>query len=229
MRVIVADDSGLYRDLLVHTLSGNGHEVVGDAGRADQVLVLVDAAKPDIVLLDIRMPPTHTDDGLRAALRIRERHPGIGVVLLSHHGEVEYAVRLVQALPDRAGYLLKERATGAFELLDTIERVAAGGVVIDPVIVGRLMGRRRVDNPLRRLTGRELDVLRLMAEGLANGAISQRMDVTVSTVEKHATALFRKLGLNTDLCGPASPDNVRVRAVLSYLRHTGQLPDQDQR
>jgi DNA-binding NarL/FixJ family response regulator len=222
VRVIVADDSGLYRDLVVHTLTGSGHEVVAQAGSADQLLVLVDTALPDLVLLDIRMPPTHTDDGLRAAVRIRERHPHMGVVLLSHHGEVEYAVRLVDALPDRAGYLLKERATGARELLDTVDRVAAGGLVIDPAIVGRLLARRRVDNPLERLTERELEALHLMAEGLANGAIARRMSVQVSTVEKHATALFRKLGLNVE---PAGAENVRVRAVLTYLRHTGRLPD----
>jgi DNA-binding NarL/FixJ family response regulator len=224
MRLIVADDSGLYRDLLVQTLTGNGHEVVGETGRADEAIILADRERPDVVLLDIRMPPTHTDDGLRAALHIREHHPGVGVVLLSHHGEVEYAVRLVQAAGDRAGYLLKERATGARELLDAIERVASGGLVIDPDIVTRLMSRPRLDNPLSSLTERELQTLALMAEGRANGAIARVMNITLSTVEKHATAVFRKLGLAPDAGSTVGPENARVRAVLTYLRHTGKLP-----
>jgi DNA-binding NarL/FixJ family response regulator len=224
MRLTVADDSALYRDLLVSTLTSNGHVVVGEAANADELLAGVDAAEPDVVLADIRMPPTYTDDGLRAAVRIRRRHPHIGVVLLSHYGEVEYALRLVEALPDRAGYLLKDRATGAPELLDTIQRVAAGGLVIDPAVVGRLMARRRRDNPLQHLTERELEALRLMAVGLSNGAIARQMKVTTSTVEKHATALFRKLGLSPDLSTSTAEINVRVRAVLTYLRHTGQLP-----
>jgi DNA-binding NarL/FixJ family response regulator len=223
VRVIVADDSGLYRDLLVHMLTGGGHEVVATARTADELMAVVEATAADIVLTDIRMPPTHTDDGLRAVLRIRERHPHLGVVLLSHHGEVEYAMQLVEAVPAGAGYLLKERATGAAELLDTIERVTAGGLVIDPEIVTRLMRRPRDDNPLRQLTERESQTLALMAEGLANTAIAARLKVTVSTVEKHATALFRKLCLSTDPGDPSGKDNARVRAVLVYLRFTGQL------
>jgi DNA-binding NarL/FixJ family response regulator len=224
MRVVVADDSGLYRDLLVHTLTDGGHQVVGAAGSADELLVLVDATLPDIVLADIRMPPTFTDDGVHAALRLRARHPTVGVVLLSYHGEIEYATRLVEALHDRAGYLLKERATGARELLDTIDRVAAGGVVIDPDIVARMLARPRVDNPLHELTERERETLSLMAEGLGNAAIARQMRVTVSTVEKHASALFRKLGVGADATMMVGEDNARVRAVLSYLRHTGRLP-----
>jgi DNA-binding NarL/FixJ family response regulator len=230
MRLIVADDSGLFRDLLVQALTEAGHEVIGQTGRADDVVVMAVRQRPDVVLLDIRMPPSHTDDGLRAALRIRERRSDVGVVLLSNHGEVEYAMRLVQAVGDRVGYLLKERATGTGELLDTVERVAAGGVVIDPSIVARLLARHRLDNPLRGLTERELQILALMAEGRANSAIARTMMISLSTVEKHASAVFRKLHLapaqvGLGGAGGAGPkDNARVLAVLTYLRHTGRLP-----
>ncbi len=162
MRVTVADDSGLYRDLVAQTLRAEGH-TVSTAGSATELLSVVEATRPEVVLADIRMPPTYTDDGLRAAVQIRERHPGIGVVLLSNHRTVAYAMQVVQTLRDRAGYLLKERATGARELLDTLERVAAGGLVIDPDIV------------------------------------------------------------SPDPGGPVSADNARVRAVLTYLRHSGRL------
>jgi DNA-binding NarL/FixJ family response regulator len=216
--VTVAEDSGLYRELLARTLLGAGH-IVNTVGSATELLAAVEARTPDLVLTDIRMPPSHTDDGVRAALRIRERHPRVGVVLLSHHGEVAYALELVNTLRSRAGYLLKERATGARELLDTIDRVAAGGLVIDPDIVALLIGRPRPDNPLRRLTEREMDTLKLMAEGLGNTAIARQMNVTTSTVEKHATAVFRKLNLGPD----QGSENARVGAVLAYLRHSGQL------
>jgi len=226
--VIVADDSGLYRDLLVRTLTACGLDVVGQAGSADEVVALVDAGPPDVVLLDIRMPPTHTDDGLQAARRIRARHPEVAVMLLSQHGEVEYAVELVQELACRVGYLLKERTTGASELLEAIERVAAGGVIIDPEVVTRLIRRPRVENPLRELTERELEALALMAEGHSNAAIAERMRISTSTVEKHATSLFHKLAMSpagdgADGGGPTGGDNARVRAVLTYLRHTGQM------
>jgi DNA-binding NarL/FixJ family response regulator len=221
--VIVAEDSGLYRDLLVRTLTGCGLDVVGQAGDADEVLALVDAEPPDVVLLDIRMPPTHTDDGLQAARRIRARHPEVAVVLLSQHGEVEYAVELVQELARGVGYLLKERTTGAGELLEAIQRVAAGGVIIDPAVVTRLLTRPRVENPLRELTERELEALALMAEGCSNAAIARRMRISTSTVEKHATSVFHKLAMSPDGDGAAGSDNARVRAVLTYLRHTGQM------
>jgi DNA-binding NarL/FixJ family response regulator len=220
MRVIVADDSGLFRDMLTHTLASYGHEVVGEAGSADALIAMAESVPCDAVLTDIRMPPTFTDDGLRACLQIRQRRPGIGVVLLSHHGEVDYAMRLLQEIPDRVGYLLKESAAGTLELLDALDRVVAGGVVMDPSLVARLMNQPRPDNPLEALTGREAEVLSLMAEGLGNVAIARAIHVTLSTVEKHATSVFRKLAIEAG----ESRENARVSAVLRYLRHTGRLP-----
>jgi DNA-binding NarL/FixJ family response regulator len=223
VRVIIAEDVGLYREMLRQTLVGNGLEVVGEAGCADEVVALVDAGPPDIVLLDIRMPPTFTDDGLRAALRIRERHQDVAVLLLSNYGEVAYAVRLVQELGDKVGYLHKERTASARELLDAIGRVVAGGVIIDPEVVARLIRRPRVDSLLEQLTARELEALALMAEGHSNATLARQMRITVSTVEKHVTAVFRKLALSPAGDIPVSSDNARVRAVLTYLRHTGRI------
>jgi DNA-binding NarL/FixJ family response regulator len=217
--VIVADDSGLYRDLLTHTLASYGQEVVGEVGRADALVDLVASTPCDVVLTDIRMPPTFSDDGLRACVQIRQSRPDVGIVLLSHHGEVDYAMRLLQDVPDRVGYLLKESATSALELLDTLDRVVAGGVVMDPSLVARLMNQPRSDNPLDQLTSRESQVLALMAEGLGNVAIARAIHVTLSTVEKHATSVFRKLAIEVG----ESRENARVSAVLHYLRHTGRL------
>jgi DNA-binding NarL/FixJ family response regulator len=165
MRVIVAEDSGLYRGLLVRLLSGSGFAVTGEAASAEELLVRVDADPPDLVLVDIRMPPTWTDDGLRAALSIRQRHPQVAIVVLSQYGEAEYATQLAQGLGGRAGYLLKERATGITELLDTVNRVVAGELVIDPLVVEQLLKRPRAPNPLERLSQRERQTLQLMAEG----------------------------------------------------------------
>jgi DNA-binding NarL/FixJ family response regulator len=218
--VIIADDSGLYRDLLSHTLTSYGQSVVGEVGRADTLVDLVTSRACDVVLTDIRMPPTFSDDGLKACVQIRQRRPGVGIVLLSHHGEVDYAMRLLHDVPDRVGYLLKESATSALELLDTLERVVAGNVVMDPSLVARLMNQPRTDNPLDQLTQRERQVLALMAEGLGNVAIARAIHVTLSTVEKHATSVFRKLGIDVG----ESRENARVSAVLRYLRYTGRLP-----
>jgi DNA-binding NarL/FixJ family response regulator len=218
VRVIVADDSGLFRDLLIETLTSHAHTVVAQAGTADELETAADTVACDVVVTDIRMPPTHTDDGLQAGLRIHDRHPDVGIILLSLHGELAYAAQLIQAVPRGAAYLLKERATGARELLDAVDRVTAGSVVIDPDLVTRLMTRPRTDNPLRQLTSRESEVLALMAEGPSNYAIARRLGVAQSTIEKHATAIFRKLQLDTEGTG----DNARVRAVLSYLRYAGR-------
>lgn len=220
---MIVEDVGLYRDMLLQTFAEAGHDVVGEAGAADEAVALVDRCRPDVVLLDIRMPPSYTDDGLRAALEIRDAHPELPVLLLSNYGEVEYAVRLVTELTDRVGYLLKERTASARELLDATDRVVAGGVIIDPDLVGRLLKRPRVGEPLRLLSERELQTLALMAEGHSNPAIAREMKIATSTVEKHANAVFRKLSLTTD-AGESIPDtNARVRAVLTYLRHTGQI------
>lgn len=223
MRVILAEDVGLYRDMLEQTLAGGGFEVVGAAASAEEAVALADTTAPDIALLDIRMPPTYTDDGLRAALRIRARHPHVAVLLLSSYGEVEYAVQLVEQLTDRVGYLLKEHTVSARDLIDAMRRVVAGGVIIDPDVVTRLIRRPRVVSPLARLTDREVQALALMAEGHGNAAIARHMRITTSTVEKHVTAVFRKLALSPGGDCPTGSDNARVRAVLTYLRHTGQL------
>lgn len=227
IRVVVAEDAGLIRDMLCRTLTEAGLIVTGAAGSADEAVILVDAAPPDIVLLDIRMPPTFTDDGLRAALRIRAAHPDIAVLLLSSYGEVEYATRLVESLPGRVGYLSKERTASAAELIDAVNRVVSGGVVIDPDLVTLLLRQRRADNPLDRLTDRELETLALMAEGRSNQAIAARMAIAVSTVEKHVTAVFRKLTLVWPDGEPSGGDNARVRAVLTYLRHREMFPTAD--
>jgi DNA-binding NarL/FixJ family response regulator len=221
VRVIVAEDVGLYREMLVHTLTSNGIEVVGQAVSGEETLTLVAANLPDVVVLDIRMPPTFTDEGLRMAVRIRRQWPDIAVVLLSNYGEVEYAVELVNELTDKVGYLLKERVASTYELLEAIDKVAHGGVVIDPEVVTRLIKRPRAENPLRELTARELETLALMAEGHSNAAIARRMRIAVSTVEKYASAVFGKLAVGGDLDRPAGDDNARVRAVLTYLRHSG--------
>ena len=216
MRVIVAEDVGLYREMLVHTLTSNGIEVAGQATTGDDVLAMVAAHLPDVAVLDIRMPPTFTDEGLRAAVRIRRQWPAVAVLLLSNYGEVEYAVELVNELTESVGYLLKERMASAYELLEAIDKVAHGGVVIDPEVVTRLIKRPRAENPLHELTARELETLALMAEGHSNAAIARRMRIAVSTVEKYASAVFGKLSVGGDL---DRDDNVRVRAVLTYLRH----------
>jgi DNA-binding NarL/FixJ family response regulator len=235
MRVTIAEDVGLYRDMLCQTLTGNGHEVIGRARTAEETVALVDADPPDVVLLDIRMPPTFTDDGLRAAVQIRARHQSLPVMLLSSYGEVDYAVRLVQELGDGVGYLLKERTASARDLLDAIDRVVCGGVIIDPDVVAKLINRPRVDNPLDRLTERELAVLAHMAEGCSNSAVAKRLRIATSTVEKHATAVFRKLALSSDADNGSDTDkvvvndNARVAAVLAYLRHTGRIRTAGQR
>jgi DNA-binding NarL/FixJ family response regulator len=226
MRVIVAEDSGLYRGLLVQLLSGSGFAVIGEAASAEELLARVDADPPDLVLVDIRMPPTWTDDGLRAALEIRQRHPQVAIVVLSQYGEAEYATQLAQGLGRRAGYLLKERATGITELLDTVNRVVAGELVIDPLVVEQLLKRPRAPNPLERLSQRELQTLQLMAEGRSNVAIAERLHVTVAAVERHIVVIRQKLGLRRDEDDPlARQDSARVLTVLAYLRYTRQLPD----
>ena len=212
MRVVIAEDTVLLREGLAGLLEDAGHEVVGRAGDAETLLALVGEHAPDLAIVDVRMPPTHTDEGLRAAHEIRARHPQTGIVILSQHIETRHVVDLVAA-GGGFGYLLKDRVLDVDDFLDAARRVADGGSALDPAVVSELVGRKRRDDPLDQLTGREREVLELMAEGRSNQAIAERMFVTLRAVEKHVTSIFTKLGL------PASTDDHRrVLAVLAYLR-----------
>ena len=213
LRVVVADDSVLLREGVARLLEDGGFEIVGRAGDADELLLKVRSYSPDVAIVDIRMPPTHTDEGLRAAAEIRAKHPGTGVLVLSQHLESAYALELFQESAEGLGYLLKDRVADIDAFRSAVRRVAEGGSVLDPEVVSRLVGRRRRDDPLADLTPREREVLELMAEGRSNQAISERMFVTMRAVEKHVTSIFVKLGLPA-----ASEDHRRVLAVLAYLR-----------
>ncbi len=213
MRVIIADDSLLVREGLARLLAAAGFTVSGQAGDAEELLALVRADPPDVAVVDIRMPPTHTDDGLRAALRIRAEHPNTGVLVLSQYVEEGYALELVGEAADGVGYLLKDRVADVERFIDAVKRVAEGGSALDPEVVAQLVGRARRDDPLEELTPREREVLELMAEGRSNTAIAEQMVVTERAVEKHVTSIFGKLGLV-----PATEDHRRVLAVLTFLR-----------
>jgi DNA-binding NarL/FixJ family response regulator len=215
VRVVVADDQMLTRAGLVHLLREAGIDVVGQGEDAQRLLDQIRVERPDAAVVDIRMPPTHTDEGLVAAERIRDEHPDVAVLVLSQYVEPSYAMRLIEHHPEGVGYLLKERVFDVAILVDALRRIADGETVIDPTIVSRLVGRRRREDPLAELTAREREVLALVAEGLSNRAIAARLVVTERTVEAHVTQIFLKLGLDTD------PDSHRrVRAVLAYLRGT---------
>ncbi len=213
MRVVVADDSVLLREGVVRLLEENGFEVVGQAGDADDLIRKVKAHKPDVAVVDIRMPPTNTDDGLRAALEIRAELPDTGVLVLSQYVEEGYALDLVGESAGGVGYLLKDRVADVDRFVDSVRRVAEGGSALDPEVVAQLVGRARRDDPLAELTPREREVLELMAEGRSNNAIAEHMVVTDRAVEKHVTSIFGKLGL-----APAPEDHRRVLAVLAFLR-----------
>jgi len=213
VRVVVADDAMLTREGIMRLLGGAGIEVAGEAEDARGLLRLVAVERPDAVIVDIRMPPTYTDEGLVAAHQIRAGHPGVGVLVLSQYVEPGYAMRLIEDRPDGVGYLLKERVFDAAILVDGLRRIDDGECVIDPTIVPRLVGRRRGKGPLADLTAREHEVLSLVAEGLSNTAIAKRLSVTERTIEAHTTQIFRKLGLDAD---PGS--HRRVLAVLAFLR-----------
>jgi DNA-binding NarL/FixJ family response regulator len=213
VRVVVADDLMLTREGIVHVLTEAGIDVVAEAEDADNLLRHVRLARPDAAVVDIRMPPTHTDEGLVAAQQIRSEHPEVAVLVLSQYIEPSYALRLLGEQPERVGYLLKERVFDGAVLLDALRRITENETVVDPTIVARLLGRRRRHDPLEELTAREREVLSLVAEGLSNRAIAGRLFVTERTVEAHVKQIFQKLGLE------ARPDSHRrVLAVLAYLR-----------
>jgi DNA-binding NarL/FixJ family response regulator len=213
MRVIVAEDALLTREGIVHLLTEAGVEVVAELGDADQLLAEVARHLPDVVVVDIRMPPTHTDEGLVAARHIRAGFPGTAVVVLSQYLEPAWALRLIEGHEERVGYLLKERVFHPAVMVDALRRVTEGETVVDPTVVARVMGRKRVHDPLAALSTREREVLALAAEGLSNKAIASRLFVTDRTVEAHMAQVFSKLGLDE------SPDaHRRVQAVLALLR-----------
>lgn len=213
MHVVVADDSVLFREGLARLLESSGMEVTGRAGDAAELLVIVDTKQPDIVITDIRMPPTHTTEGLVAAARIRERHPQVAVLLLSHYVETTHALRLLERGAARIGYLLKDRVSDVREFTDAVRRVAGGGSAIDPEVVSQLLVRRRRRDVVGELSEREREVLHLMAEGRSNTAIGATLHLSEKTVEGHVRSIFSKLGLE-----PTVEDHRRVLAVLTYLK-----------
>lgn len=212
LRLVIADDSVLLREGLASVLSERGFDVVAQAGDAEDLLRKVGGHKPDVALVDIRMPPTGTDEGLRAADEIGERHSGTGVLILSEHLEPEYAMRLLETGAPGRGYLLKESVTDLDAFADAIRRIGSGQSVIDPLVVRRVMGRLRAEDPLADLSEREREILALMAEGRSNAGIAERLVLSERTVESHVRSIFQHLDL-----GYAPDDHRRVLAVLAYL------------
>jgi DNA-binding NarL/FixJ family response regulator len=212
VRVVIADDAVLLREGVARILEEAGFEVVGQAGDAEELMLKVRSYDPNVAVVDIRMPPTHTDEGLRAAQEIRAKHPGVGVLVLSQYVEAAYAMELLSESAEGVGYLLKDRVSDVKEFADAVRRVGDGGSALDPTIVSQLVGRRRRDDPIDQLTPREREVLGLMAEGRSNSGIAERLVVTDRAVEKHVTSIFGKLRLPA-----ASEDHRRVLAVLAYL------------
>lgn len=217
VRVVIAEDSVLLREGLTRLLTDRGHEVVAGVGDADALLKTVDvlaadAAPPDVVVADVRMPPTHTDEGVRAAVRLRRDHPGVGVLVLSQYVEERYATELLAGSSRGVGYLLKDRVADVRDFVDAVVRVARGGTALDPEVVAQLLGRSRRQEVLAGLTPREREVLGLMAEGRTNSAIARQLVVSDGAVEKHVSNIFLKLGLS-----PSEGDHRRVLAVLTYL------------
>jgi DNA-binding NarL/FixJ family response regulator len=213
VRVIVADDSALFRAGLVRVLESAGFEVTGQAANADELHRLVAADQPALVILDIRMPPTQTNEGLVAAKQLRQQYPQVGVLLLSHYVESHHALELLGQSPSRVGYLLKDRVADEDEFLDAVRRVGGGGSAIDPLVVSQLLAQKRSRNLIDELTAREKSVLARMAEGRSNDAIAQELKISPKTLETHIGTIYSKLGLE-----PSIGDHRRVLAVLSYLR-----------
>jgi DNA-binding NarL/FixJ family response regulator len=213
VRVVIADDEALIREGLARLLEDAGFEIAGRCGDADTLLRLVEARRPDVAIVDIRMPPNQGDDGLLAAQEIRRRHPDVGVLVLSHYLDSRYAARLLEEVPERAGYLLKDRVSEVAVIADALRRIDEGECVIDPTIVSRLVARKRARGPLDVLTGREREVLALVAEGRSNGAIGEELFLSRKTVDAHISQIFRKLDLRE-----SPEDHRRVLAVLAFLR-----------
>jgi DNA-binding NarL/FixJ family response regulator len=212
MRVVIAEDAAVFREGLVRLLEDRGHEVCAAVGDGQALLAAVAAHGPDVAVVDVRMPPTHTDEGLRAALQLRRDHPGTGVLVFSQYVETRYAARLLQGNAAGVGYLLKDRVADVAEFADALARVAAGGTALDPEVVSQLLGAGRHARGLAGLTRREAEVLALMAEGRSNAGIAASLVISAGVVEKHVASIFGKLGLP-----PAEGDNRRVLAVLRYL------------
>jgi DNA-binding NarL/FixJ family response regulator len=212
MRVVIAEDAALFREGLARLIGDRGHQVVAAVGDADALLEAVDRHQPDVAVADVRMPPTHTDEGLRAAIELRRNHPGTGVLVLSQYIETRYAARLLEGNAAGVGYLLKDRVADVAEFAEALIRVAAGGTALDPEVVSQLVRVSRRVEGLATLTPRERDVLSLMAEGRSNAGIAAALVVSAGVVEKHVASIFGKLGLP-----PSEGDNRRVLAVLRYL------------
>jgi DNA-binding NarL/FixJ family response regulator len=213
VRVVIADDSVLLREGIARILGDAGMDVVGRSEDADDLMLKVRSYAPDVAIVDIRMPPTHTDEGLRAAIAIRETYPDVGVLVLSQYVELGLAMKLLADSADGAGYLLKDRVSDVDEFVAAVRRVASGGSAIDPTIVSTLLGRRRQDDPVAALTPREREVMALMAEGRSNQGIADRLVITLRAAEKYVSSIFTKLGLPS-----TGSDSRRVLAVLLYLR-----------
>lgn len=216
LRVVLAEDSVLLREGLIRLLSDAGFTVVDACGEAETFLRAVEQHRPDLVVVDVRMPPTFTDEGVRAALVVREQYPGIAVLVLSQYVEENYATELVAGRSHGVGYLLKDRVADMGDFVEALRRVADGGTALDPEVVSQLLSRARRRDPLERLTARETDVLQLMAEGRSNTAIAATLVVTEGAVEKHVSSIFAKLDLS-----PTEHDHRRVLAVLHWLQRTG--------
>ncbi len=213
LRIVLADDAVLLREALAAALSAAGFVVVGQAGDVDGLLQLVGQHDPQVVIVDVRMPPTFTTEGLQAARRLREERPALGILVLSQYVETRHAVDLIRDDPSGIGYLLKDRVVRVEDIADAVRRVAGGGSVIDPEVVGRLLGRAREHSPLDELTRREREILGLMAEGRSNAGIAESLVLDPKTIEGHVSQIFGKLGLERE-----TQDNRRVLAVIEYLR-----------
>jgi DNA-binding NarL/FixJ family response regulator len=213
MRVAIAEDSVLLREGVARLLDDAGFDVVAQCGTAEESLLKVRSFPPDVAVVDIRLPPTHNDEGLRAAIEIRDRHPSVGVLVLSQYVELGLALKLLTESPDGVGYLLKDRITDVDEFVASVRRVADGGSALDPIIVSTLLSRRRSDDPIAQLTPREREVLELMATGSSNQGIADALVITLRAVEKYVSTIFTKLGLPS-----TKSESRRVLAVLLFLR-----------